>query len=450
MIRAMLLPVMVQAAVVGLAIVLAAAPTHAQSLADELRRADRAMQRDTPRQTRPLASFEAIAREAGAAFRRGDRQAALDRFDEAAAEAFRVEATGAAFEYALAAAELTRAAGDHADAARRFRRAALSAVRDPRAAAAHEAGCLAAAEAFRADGSAKAMSYYGELLAEHLATWPRGASAAEIGARRRDWLLLSGDWRSLLAEPPAPSPDGPSIDRRLQAYRLAFAEPIDAADYATLLATATDELQPMVLTDARRWPKRWTVWQRDAALLLARGHLARGRPGAEYARQMLRVAWRGSPRASDDWRRRAGPALIVSSLAAEDRETAKAVRSQLLRGELIELTVVERQLATNAPDRWPAIAERLAATPQPVESSRRSVEEPEADTLAAWTERERNAPRNSGEWRRARLARIRRLHADGHTDDARKLLRLTWLLAGEGDEAWRASLDAAHASLRQE
>lgn len=428
--------------VVGLSL---AAIAGAQTLSADLERIENAERRRPAETNRQPRRFEVLAASAGEAFRQGDKDAAIERFDQAAAEAFRQEAVGAAFEYAVAAAELKRAAGENADAARRFRRAALSAVRDPRAAAAHAAACVAAGEELRVDPTDSRSEAYGELLAEHLSNWPAADTAHAVRERLWQWLRMTSQWQSLLQETDNAATREVAVRLRVAAYDGLLRQ--TAPDRAEVLAKATEELQQLILGEDRRWPREWTPLQRDAALALARGHLTRGADGAEYATRLLRVAWRAVPEPPDGWRNEAGPLLVVACAVTQDAETAVELLTALAARDAADTyRSVAEQLRGVPPQDRLSVVDRLAQrlgqhTDRSSTSSQKRATPPTETDLVAWTKSEQHAVRGSAAWREARLERIRVLNESGNRDQARKLLKLTRLLASDGSDAWRAELD---------
>ncbi|TWT46468.1 hypothetical protein Pla111_15640 [Botrimarina hoheduenensis] len=445
-----------------------------QSLQQDLLRA--ATSPDTPVATTSAdaaSPFQQLATQAANAYRAGDKVRAIEGFDQAAAEAFRVGASGAAFEYAIAAAEITRSVKDQAGAAERFRRAALSAVRDPRSAAAHEAACVATGAAFAASGSPTSaqLDAYQAVLDEHQTLWPTAPSATGMRRRAIELLAARRDAARLLNQTSAEQAQAEPwlVALRVQAHGQVLASAATPAEHTARLAAATEELQPLVLGTSRRWPDAWTPLQRQIAIVLGRGHLARDGDGPDYARRVLSVAVRSDPPPQQAWLREALPLLATATLAVGRAGEAHAllVESGVEPAEADRaLSGLAERLAAAAPDHRAAAVEALAerlgwrasarsrAAPaaaeekgSPLAVARRAlVEAADADSrrdaLEAWTALERRSTRSSDLWREARRARLRLLIDLKEVDQARKLLRLTQLLAAEGDADWRAVLTA--------
>lgn len=446
-----------------LLLVAVAGVLRAQTLSDDLRRAAE----PRPAVTGAPREFERLAAAAGEAFRAGDADVAIQRFDEAAAEAFRVGASGSAFEYGLAAAELTRQAGDQARAASRFRRAALAAVRDPRAAATHAAACNAFAAALRAVASAtpEQLDDYESLLVEHVTTWPDSPTESTVRRRWVELLATRGDHAGVLdATQPT---DAWSLPLRIAAFDGLRRSAASPAEHATALARLTPELQTLILGESNTWPERWSADQRSAALVLARGHLARDPDGPEYARRVLSVALRTAPQSESEsepaWRAEARTILVAAELLCErpDRATAliagaadadarSAFAARLRAAQPLrrsgEAERFGRAIGWLAPSGEPATVEGVDRDFAAAE--RGGGDPPTAGAaLDAWTQLERRSARGSQRWREARLGRIATLTELGRGDDAAKLLRLTRLLAPSADPAWLESLDQLGAEL---
>jgi tetratricopeptide (TPR) repeat protein len=437
------------------------------------------------------------AERAAAAFRAGDLPAAVAAFDRAAGLAFRDGAKGRALDLALAAAETQRKRGELSDAANRFQRAALVSPNDPRAAEAHHTACLLAAEAIERGGAnAAALNALDALLAEHAAGWPDAPTAPDAAWRRVELLAPRGRWDELLArvrsveagDPRRPRAEALRVEACAAIARAARAAGDGAIEQAA--RDVSDALLPMIVGAQNQWPATWTDTHRLACSALADAHLARGAGGADYVAPLLRVALRGEPPPTVEWRTRAAAQLAWALVATGKRDEAAAWLESLGVEDPAARTQLAATLAGRAetvpPARWPeepprlvaALAAVAPATPgaapaanttdraaalarlgRPTEALvllRQRVErEPQNGAaaveyarllgqstersdlelgLGVWANIEARSTRGDERWREARLARLRLLGALGRGDELRKLLAVTRLLAPAGGE----------------
>ncbi|MEQ8847108.1 hypothetical protein [Botrimarina sp.] len=454
-----------------LATLVAAGHALAQgSLTDDL---DRAQQQLGQAATPVPDDVESLVAEAGERLRAGHTDAAVAALDKAASAASRSGATGRSFELSLAAAEALRAAGQPAEAARRFRDAALENPRDPRAAAAHRAACDALVPLLAAADEGFLASY-DKLLAEHLDAWPGGESEEAVRRLRRRVLALAERWPELLKELRAAA-DAAEPELLVAAHAGLLREEPSIERFEAARA----DLQGMFLVgQPPAWTDNWTDASREAALVLATASLGRGEDWHAYARKLLRVAAHAPPAPDAEWRRRAAAVRVVAALASDDRQGASAAIADAgLRGtpavaELLQATSARlaearspaaaaqaaRRLADSlgalAGDKRAPAASQIAAAGREAEAlavAKTLAEENPADraaqaayarllaesadagkkekALERWRQIEARDPRGTQAWYEARLARIDLLEELGRQDDAQKLVALTRLLA---------------------
>lgn len=455
---------------------------------------DRAAARYGSAASAPPDEADALAAQAGELFRSGRIDDAVASLDRAAAVAYGLGATGRSFELSLTAAEALRAAGRAGEAAVRFRDAALRNVRDPRAAAAHDA----AIQTLRAtlDGAAEeTLDLYAELLRQHPATWPHAPTAVGVSRAWLELLARRGRWEELLAAARREAKGRPDDALLAGLIVAAHGGLLDGDPSPERFAEAKSELEPMFLYAPTPWPTAWSPLQRDAALTLARGACDQSPEGAQYAERVLRASLTGQPHPEAAWRRRAATLLAVLAARAGGGEQAmtwltathegareerqrlldSALRGLLARGRNAELA--DRLAATL--DALDGNAASELATANALEEAgrddearalyeRRAAERPDdrgAQTdlarvltqsgsapdreraLALWRGIERRSPRGTPEWFEARLARLGLMRSLGHDDAAMKLLALTRLLAPDlGGEEFRARFEALEAT----
>lgn len=450
---------------------------------------DRALERRPPAATRGSSEVDRLVAVAAEHFRGGRSEPAVAALDQAAGVAYTSGATGWAFELSLTAAEAQRSAGEWLDAARRFRDAALSNTRDPRAAVAHLAACDAFA-LWLPNATEQELDEYNALLTQHATTWPQAASARSTEWRRTELLAQRKRWRELL-DRLRPIPD---TDPRREAKQrlLVAAYAASLRESSDELAAALPDLEAVILGTPRSWPGEWSVSQRDAAMVLSRHALAQA-DSLDYARLMLRKAVRDAPSPPAEWRLRAVSLLVVAALAADDSRAASQWMSSFeeidpdARQRLFEST---REHVRAKPESLPQEADRLLASTRALAGDTRvstgqraaaladtgqdtaarqlyerlAAERPNdrgtqiayaellgagtlpADheaALAIWRKLEARSERATDAWFASRLGRLRMLVALGREEEATKLLRLTRLLAPSLGGAERAAEFAA-------
>lgn len=459
---------------------------------------NRARERYAPAATAQPAGIEAVVAKAGEHLRAGQTPQAVALLDEGAGMAYQSGATGRAFELALAAAEVQRSAGNLLDAARRFRDAALTNSRDPRAVTAHRTACETFALTL-ADADEEQLTEYDALLAQHAATWPDAVSAEETRWERVELLSRLGRFDEQVELARRVPMDDPRRGRAEELLLSAHARWLRQEPTAERFASARADLESLFLYAPSPWPTEWSELQRGAAYTLARGATAQGESGLEYAGRVLRVALRDRPTPSPAWRRRAAALLTVVSMAANDRDAAvkslaiacgvppetqrrlydstlprvRVIRDRKhLAEEADRLEKTLRLLAGQEPNdkadkaaAWLAAGRRTEALKlyQELAAQRpndRGVQVayagllsagdgPSRETaLAIWRKLEASSERATDAWFEARLGRLRMLVTLGRNEEAAKLLELTRLLAPSLGGAERAAeFDAVGRSL---
>ena len=286
----------------------------------------------------------------------------------------------------------------------------------------------------------------------------------------------------------------------------AYAKLLDGRETDERFSAALGDLEPLVLGASWRWPTDWTPLQRDAALVLARAHLGRSPEASADAETYARIAMRGRPAPSESWRRSAASLLVVITLVRGESAQASewmVMASDASPGERDELIRATAEAVRRAPDRAGllAAADRLTRNvstldAEPTDEAKapataaqavalrdagrldearqvyarlaeqrpndRGVQVAYAELLAAsdrpddaaeaarrWQAIETRTRRSTPDWFAARLGRVQSLARSKQTDEARKLLALTRLLAPSlGGAATRAKFEKLEQTLR--
>lgn len=479
-----------------LALLLAGSAAGQSSLEADL---DRARDRHQPAATKGTAGVDRLTAEAGEHLRAGRTDRAVAVLDRAAGLAYQSGATGRAFELALAAAEAQRSAREWLGAARRFRDAALTNPRDPRAATAHHTACETFARALATADEAE-LNEYDTLLAQHAATWPAASTAEATRWERVELLSRLGRYDEQVELARRVSPDDERRARAEQLLLSVHSRWLRRDPSAKRFASARADLEGLFLYAPTPWPAEWSELQREAAYTLARGALAQGESGWEYAKRVLRVALRNRPAPPPDWRRRAAVLLSIASMAANDRGAATealaiaggvspATRQRLYASTAPRVRAVrDRKRLADEADRLEKTLALLAGQ-QPADGADKAVAllaagrqaealklyEELADqrphdrdvqvayakllnegdgsaqetALAIWRRLEARSGRSTPAWFEARLGRLRMLVRLGRRDEAAKLLELTRLLTPSlGGAESAAGFEAVGQSLR--
>lgn len=413
-------------------------------------------------------------------YREGKLREAVELYDKAAARAFSEGATGRAFEVSRTAAAVLQEVGDSSEAGARLRRLATGAPDHPDAAAAHHAAIVCLAQSSLQ--SKEAGEEYADAMVEYLEQWPHGKSAEETNRWLANWRLANGQWQEAMQLCEEVVSGAPRYAEYLAVYGLAASQQIahlSSKEEAKQLAQqATSKLLPLVTGEHNRWPKQWTETQRNAALALARVHMAFGESGPQYPYRLLNAAASGDPKPSGAWSDQALPLLVTACVEAGEFEKAATWSQRLpessaesvkpLVGSLVErvleggdrraigellLGLTERfsdEASSDAPQMgrvagWIATgkievalrelalrekgpADRTVRRLSALALSQRADEESRQEAMAIYRDLEiENRPGGPG-WYRARLSRMELLIAMGQRSDAQKLLKLTQAL----------------------
>ncbi len=458
---------------------------ESQSLQEDMQRA----QKLSLPETESDAEVDKLVNEVAELQRKGDLQAAIDRCDRAAAMAFKADAVGRAFELSLVGAELARQKGSHSDAADRYERAALGNSNDPRAVDAHYQVIVLLHQLFdRGKDYEQHAERLDKVLGEHTQKWPRSKYASDTVWRRIELLAKRKQWQQLIKiVKQIPNSDSRYVRAQqllIDAHQKQFAEAITLDATATernqLLAQMSADLEPMILGKQRTWPARWNKQKYLTATVLSSGHLTRGDAGAKYATTMLSVALRGTPPLNDQLRREMVVLSAIGWLVQNDEDRAILDLASIIPDQQQVLSLIQttkRFLAERNEAQYPAEAERLLDTIGALLGERQISEQQEIDALRAsgrlteaiekqrplaakypnsvehqlalvqmmtknvadrkqldnalllWQQIETRSSAGDPIWHEARLARIELLIRLERFEDAKKLLRLSRLIA---------------------
>lgn len=465
---------------------------------------NRAADRYAPATTAPPSEAERHAAEAAEHLRVGRLAEAVAALDRAAGAANKAGATGRAFELSLTAAEAQRSAGPLVDAARRYQHASLTTPKDRRAPAAHHLACQTLAATLEGADEER-LDEYEHLLAQHLASWPNTPSAEAVRWEQVELLAKRRRWRALLQRVREVAENDPRRDRAERLLVAAHAGLLQGDTSSEAFAAAREDLQPLFVYAPTPWPEAWSPTQREAAYTLARAAMGQGVEGAEYGRKVLNEALTNRPRPPAAWRHRAGALLTVSWLAvggtneateafAHAHQGPPAERRRLLaaayrrivdpaaavsivreadrlaesldalaeatpRATLQQATVQQATALADAGRDAEAreLYQRLAAerpNDREVQTEyarllqRSSAPTDLEEAARRWRRIESRSERGSDDWFEARLGRLESLTASGQIEDARKLLKLTRLLAPTlGGETMRPQFEAVAVRL---
>ncbi|TWT73583.1 hypothetical protein Pla123a_39190 [Posidoniimonas polymericola] len=434
---------------------------------------------------------EILVAEAEKLYRTEKTPQAIAKYDQASALAFAEGAVGRAFELSRTAAAILQASGEEAKAGQRLRRLALGSADHPDAAATHWAAVVCLWNGGVGGGNAQQnAAELDEALREHLDQWREAPSARQAYPRRVRVLLVLQDWREAAALCEQLGSAELAAAGLLPSYASAVIALRGEADSQELLRHATNFLQPAVTGPENQWPTEWDPSQRQAALTLARIHLAYGAAGPRYPYRLLAASATGAPRPTAAWDLAALPSMLQAAAAVGDWEVARQVAARAsrqptsaLRPVVVELS---RQVAAN-PSEDAALelladftqgddlpddpgwlqrgrllvrarrgdadaADQLAAEPPAGSTPRgddrrlaaqtlakQADEESQQRALSLWTQLERPASKGSREFHEARVARIELLDRLGRREEAAKLWRLTEALyKPPADERLRA------------
>jgi hypothetical protein len=364
-----------------------------------------------------------------------------------------------AFAASMTAAAIERKAGRLAEAANRYQKLAVKYSDNPRAAEAHRLAILCLADLLRKSATADQTpiaNSYEQLLREHLAHWPQGATADEVRLWHGQWLAGRRDWPAaiaILAQVNAASPfASDAVEITVACYNRQLESLASKTDdnarrrQIERLAAATKQLQPLITGPNNRWPASWSDLQRNTAVALARLHLEHSDEPSEYAERLLAAALKGTPASSrlehnQGWET-AARSLLVAALARNGKPAeARAVVAQLAAGPpdvlldiVAEITSASERLPPDAADSRRELGQLALEVITMLESRRNELD---AASIARLNGYRAAALAASGD-RAAALAQYTELAAQSPND-------------GEVQERWAALLAASNSpdDLRQ-
>jgi hypothetical protein len=336
---------------------------------------------------------------------------------------------------------------------------------------------------------------YATLLNEHLKHFGAQPTSDEVRLWQGQLLVARGDFSAAIAALQQVRPDSTWYVAGVKLVAQCYGSQLQAVDgggeaskaeRAQLLTSATQFLQPIIVSKENRWPASWSEVQRETTLELARLHLRYSKRSSAYVEQLLTAAVRWGGAADDEevalWRGSA-QALLVAALARRGRvNEAHSVANELhnappaalvetldyLEGsaaepqavgkltlkvvrlidawhnelDAVQLAKVDRHRAAAlaATGDWAGAATQYAAiaaaSPDDGEIQERyAVLLSQSDSqehlrlaLAQWSAVEKRSRRGGERWLRARRARIEILTRLGDQAEAEKLVHLTRLL----------------------
>ena len=376
---------------------------------------------------------------------KGEFEEAVAAYDKAAGMAEAAGNAGLRFELAYKAALVLQKRRQFAEASRRLRELSIGTISHAKASDAHLLAAWNLAQAARDD--AELLPQYGELLVEHVTTWPRAATANQA----RVWLGAFQEsqhaWRRAIEAYQGVEFSSPHFEAAVRALGpcwLWHLVEIKASGQpherdAELSARWFEKVCPAP-DDAPR--AKWTATQQAAALAAARIRLQFTSDGGAAAERVLRAALAGSGDATEAWKAAAQSLLVVALAGQANRlDDAQQVLREIGGGSherLLETLEGLTGLAdAAAPDLRGALAKLQLAT---------------ADML--WPQRERLSTQ---ERLRLEIIRAAALATAGRRGDALQAYQqlaqanpnngrvqeayAELLLAGDDKTSWRQALD---------
>lgn len=276
------------------------------------------------------ASVELLARAADRLYLNGQHDEAIAAYERAAGAAEAAADLDVALELGYRAALVEQARQRPEAAATRMRQLATRWPRTQRAPSVHGQAVGIAVETARADPDK--LSWYEELLREHLATWPSEPSAYEtrlwlgrLEETRRQWRSALDAYEAIPRDATVWAEVPPSVARCWGALLAEAAS--SGAPLQEPLEAALRFLESAAM-DGGKWPDSWSDTARAAVVEAARLRLRYSSSGFRRAEELLRAALEGEPTPSDDWSSSAR-ALLVVALAGQPDRIAEA--SNMLR-----------------------------------------------------------------------------------------------------------------------
>jgi len=389
-----------------------------------------------------------LTRAAESFFRSGEIEEALATYDRLAEQAAAAERDDQAFDAGYTAAAIEQDRERHAQAAKRFRRLALSTPRHPKAGESHLLALYNTSQATPTDHVTS--DEYRSLLNEHLATWPESASANQA----RVWLgrLHESEhrWADAIAVYQGVAPDHPqyveTVEATLRCFRRQLAQKAaagpavaqdagEAARYFVRLISGADD----------KLPERWSQAERLAAIGAAELWLSYTNDHFDQAERLLTASLQDADDAPEAWRSTAAGLLVFAVAGQGRRERARRLLDEMAESTPEQLLLLVEGFGRMAAGSTPAGRRELA-----------DLELRAGDLLRA-----RRGGLDEAARKRLDLTLIDALAATGRRDEAlsaadklahefprdgriqETLAQL--LLDGTTESDWRAALDQWHA-----
>mgnify|MGYP002622406178 CR=1 FL=1 len=305
-------------------------------------------------------SAETLAFAAAGYYRAGQLDEAVAAFEQASDEAEAVNHIDDAFSWALAAAAIEKERGAYRKALERYRAAAFSTPKDPRAAEAHLLAVYCAGQLARAQHPPD-LSEYEQLLHEHLEQWPDGETASQALGRLGRLAEHRGDWQTAVGMLGQVQPGDPQYEEAVAALGRSYEAWLDqlhesGESGAQLAQRALDQLERIIGT-AEASPQP-TPASRAAVLAAARIWLKEIPNGALPAERLVRGALEHDAEAPTEWKLEAH-VLLVPALAAQGKggqadeslEEVLAAGNDQVAALLDTLTAVRRRATGDAATR---------------------------------------------------------------------------------------------------
>ncbi|HWB13801.1 MAG TPA: hypothetical protein VG826_31535 [Pirellulales bacterium] len=314
-----------------------------------------------------------LVRAAESFYRSGQFEQSLEAYDRAARQA-REEKQASAFDYAYTAAAIEQQRGRHADAAKRFRSAALDNVANARAAEAHLLAiynlALAAKNVAEKDSDVPAASGessrgYLELLQEHLDRWPRSPTVGQarvwLGAfyeRQEKWSEAIDAYKAVPVDDQQGLSAMDGVSRCYQRWLAALA----AAGRPTrdVAGKAGAYFERIVTGNRGSLPERWSETERLAATSAAAVWLEYSDGEFARAERFLSAALADSSNAPEAWTSSAQALQIFAIAAQGRREEAAQLLSQLSADAPEQTLVLIEGLRRSAEKAPPKVKRELA------------------------------------------------------------------------------------------
>ena len=385
-----------------------------------------------------------LMRAAESFFRSGEIDEALATYDRLAGQAAEAKQAEQAFDAGFTAAAIEQDRGHHAEAAKRFRRLALSTPSHPKAGEAHLLAIYDTSQAARSD--AVTSDEYRSLLEEHLDTWPDAPSANQV----RIWLGRLHErelhWADAISAYQGVSPDhsqyAETIEATLRSFRGDLAQRAAAGQAVVKEASEAALYFERLITGAKgKLPERWSQAERIAATSAAELWLAYTDDHFAQAERILTAALQDSDDAPDDWRSTAAGLLVFAFAGLGRREEARRLLEELADSSPEQLLLLVDGLDRMGAGSTTSVRRELA-----------ELELRAADLLRARREGLDEATRKQLD-----LTLVNALAATGRRDEAlaaaEKLahafprdgriqeMRAQLLLDGATESDWRAALD---------